>query len=894
MLSTKKIKVLIFLSVTLLSAPFLISIVKAAQLTWTVVTVDAAADVGYYTSLAIDSAGNLHASYWDYHWNDLKYAKKIGSTWTIMPVDTVGDIAYLGTSIDVDSANNPHISYYDYTNGDLKYAQWTGSSWNIQTVDSTGNVGLYSSLALDSNNRAHISYQDYTNGKLKYAHWTGSTWDIETVEPAGSSGSTSSLAIDSNNRPHIAYYQLDYPISNLKYARWTGSAWNFETIESGDNKIGASGVSLILDSSNNPHISYYEDTNNDLKYAKKTGSTWNTETVDASQNVGSPSSIALDSTGYPHIAYYDMYWDDLKYAKLTDYGWFIKNVDNIGDVGDYPSLILDSTDHPHIVYRDETNKNLKYTRDPDEYFYDVTYSSFDDDGDLKDDAVEAVMDVDTTHSGALNVFVFGYLEDSVGHVYGFNSSSWQITSNQEEFGKIVFKLPAEASEGNYDLYLQVSDDSQTLEDIITINNVAYLYPSDISDTGLLTGTVTDLNTGLPMQGIEIYVDETPSEGTFQALTNAAGQYSIELPEGEHEVTAHETEGSLYFDGSATVTIIRDSTTTQDFNLQRSNWMLSISYVGSGTTEPDWGYITFPIDSSVEVHAFPEEGWVLGYWVLDGTNVGNENPYTVTMDADHSLEAIFLEETLGFFVGTVLDAESEAPIGEAQLMINLATFLTDPVGNFEIGLEAGEYDVFVEANGYQSQERQILIEAGGTTEEIFFLQKIESATAVIESSNSMAEQKDIFELEETVYVAGNGYSPSTTYNLYVVEDVATWPDGMIIPTRVPGTAITISSNSEGGIPPTVAWSNPQIIGKYDIIVDVNDNGVYDSGLDALDDGDIEVTAGAQIIPEFPTGIVLTIFVSITLFALIIKKKMFRPQSRKFDQGQINCECFHVFI
>jgi hypothetical protein len=876
-----KFSTIIIITVFLTASFCSITTVSAAQLTWTVQTVDAAADVGEYTSLAIDSAGNLHASYWDHHWNDLKYAKLTGSVWTITPVDTVGEIGYLGTSIDVDSTNNPHISYYDYTNGDLKYARWTGSSWNIQTVDSTGVVGSHSSLALDSNNRAHIIYEDYTNQKLKYAHWTGSTWDIQTVESTDYSGLTSSLAIDSNNRPHIAYYQADYATTYLKYARWTGSAWNFETVESGPVLIGYFGMSLKLDSSNNPHISYFDDVQNNLKYAKKTGTTWTTETVDASQNVGGRSSLSLDSTGHPHIAYWDAYWHDLKYAKLTTHGWFIRNVDNIGNVGDYPSLVLDSTNHPHVVYRDETNKNLKYARDPNEYFFTIATSPFDDDGDLKDDAVEATIDVDTTHSGALNVFVFGYLEDSIGHVYGYNSSSWQITFNQIEPKKIIFKLPAEAAEGNYDLYLQLSDDSQTIEDTRNIYNVAYLYPPTTGNTGLLAGNVTDFNTGLPMQGIEIYVDETPTMGTYKALTNAAGQYSIELPEGEHEITAHETEGSLYSDGTATVTIIQNTTTIQDFHLQRKNWALSTSKVGSGTTEPPSGIITHPDGSQVEVNASPEEGWILAYWLLDGVNVGNENPYTVTMNSDHSLEAVFLEETeIGIFWGTVLDAESETPIGEAHLIIHFSTFQTDPGGNFEIELEAGEYTVLVEAIGYQSQERQVTVEAGGDTEEIFLLQNIESYTATIESSNSVAEQKDFFELGETVYVAGNGYSPSTTYNLYVVEDVETWIEGMPIPTRISGTATTISSNTEGGITPTVAWSNPQIEGKYDIIVDVNDNGFYDPEVDALDDSDIEVTAG-MVVPEFSTFPLLSLFIALSVFAFLFNQtsKKKRPPSLK---------------
>ncbi|MCW4054177.1 MAG: hypothetical protein NWE84_04560 [Candidatus Bathyarchaeota archaeon] len=134
---------------------------------------------------------------------------------------------------------------------------------------------------------------------------------------------------------------------------------------------------------------------------------------------------------------------------------------------------------------------------------------------------------------------------------------------------------------------------------------------------------------------------------------------------------------------------------------------------------------------------------------------------------------------------------------------------------------------------------------------------------------MAEQKDFFDLGETVYVAGNGYSPSTTYNLYVVEDVETWTEGMLIPTRIAGTATTISSNSEGGITPTIAWSNPQIEGKYDIVVDVNDNGFYDLGVDALDDSDIEVTAG-MVIPEFSAFHFLSLFITLAVFAVFVNQ------------------------
>ena len=203
---------------------------------------------------------------------------KAQPAWNIQTVDSTGDVGY-STSLVLDSSGNPHISYIDDTNSDLKYAKWTGTTWNIQTVDATGTDGYYYvSLALDSAGNPHISYCDMpiVNGErnydLKYAKWTGSAWNIQTVDSAENVGWFNSIALDSSGNPHISYYDMkngttyfDVTDGDLKYAKWTGSVWNIQTVDStGD--VG-SGTSIVLDSGNNPHISYCDVTNGDLKYA---------------------------------------------------------------------------------------------------------------------------------------------------------------------------------------------------------------------------------------------------------------------------------------------------------------------------------------------------------------------------------------------------------------------------------------------------------------------------------------------------------------------------------------------------------------------------------------------------------------------------------------------------
>ena len=87
----------------------------------------------------------------------------------------------------------------------------------------------------------------------------------------------------------------------------------------------------------------------------------------------------------------------------------------------------------------------------------------------------------------------------------------------------------------------------------------------------------------------------------------------------------------------------------------------------------------------------------------------------------------------------------------------------------------------------------------------------------------------------------------------MDDVATWSDQDPIPSRVAGTALTVTSDGSGDVTPSLAWALPLVPGKYDIVVDTDGDVVYDAGTDALDDSDIDVAPGGfLVIPEYALG------------------------------------------
>ncbi len=143
---------------------------------WVINVVDVGSKTGMIPSIGIDSTGKVYIVYFGLTvgtQNDfLKCATLTASGWNITTVDS-GIGVGLGSSMALDSHGYPHISYYNAGDGELRYAWWNGTAWNIKIADSQLGSNLqYTSIKMDSKDNAHISYYDSVNKTLKYAYIT--------------------------------------------------------------------------------------------------------------------------------------------------------------------------------------------------------------------------------------------------------------------------------------------------------------------------------------------------------------------------------------------------------------------------------------------------------------------------------------------------------------------------------------------------------------------------------------------------------------------------------------------------------------------------------------------------------------------------------------------------
>lgn len=84
-------------------------------------------------------------------------------------------------------------------------------------------------------------------------------------------------------------------------------------------------------------------------------------------------------------------------------------------------------------------------------------------------------------------------------------------------------------------------------------------------------------------------------------------------------------------------------------------------------------------------------------------------------------------------------------------------------------------------------------------------------------------------DQPVYAMGGGFPANTDIDVCITED-ALWVPGVtqIAPLVVDDACATVHTDGDGAFGPDLIWDTPLIVGQYDIVFDVNQNGVFDNG------------------------------------------------------------------
>jgi hypothetical protein len=341
---------------------------------WTVENVDASAQ---FTSLAVDSEGNVHVAYaFGSAGYDLKYAFRASDTakWFNMLLEK--EYSSYATNISVDPSENPHICL---TPREVKYASWDGKTWRIQQIDPAGGTAEFNcSLAFSKDGAAHLTWYQTRNAgnqgflHIKYANLSGGVWTARTIDFDRECGKWNSVVVDSEGHPHVAYSV--FPPGELKYGVFDGKDWHITAVDSpgtGTTRYPTGmGVSLAPKDQGEYFMSFYEspgydgDTRNpgSLKVAHLVNAKWHIETVDQVFKGQSWTEYAtmleLDKHGNPHISYED--GGALKHAYWDGERWRVQLLVAAGG-GDktlYSSMKIAPDDTVYISYRDPFDGSL--------------------------------------------------------------------------------------------------------------------------------------------------------------------------------------------------------------------------------------------------------------------------------------------------------------------------------------------------------------------------------------------------------------------------------------------------------------------------------------------------------------------------------------------------------
>jgi parallel beta-helix repeat protein len=216
------------------------------------------------------------------------------------------------------------------------------------------------------------------------------------------------------------------------------------------------------------------------------------------------------------------------------------------------------------------------------------------------------------------------------------STKWTASKAGSHVVKVVADVPMEANKTNNVATrgIIVGEHNVAITSVTPAKNI-------VSPGEILIINVTAINKGNFIETFNL---------TLYANTTVIRTLTITLESGNCTTVtiAWNTAGYAY--GNYTIrayiepvpreTITEDNTYIDGTVQILQTYTLTITTTAGGTTSPTPGTYTYTAGSTVQVTAIPSSGYIFDHWELNGSNVGSANPYTIHIDNNYILKAIF--------------------------------------------------------------------------------------------------------------------------------------------------------------------------------------------------------------------------------------------------------------
>jgi len=280
--------------------------------------------------------------------------------------------------------------------------------------------------------------------------------------------------------------------------------------------------------------------------------------------------------------------------------------------------------------------------------------------------------------------------------------------------------------------------------------------------------------------------------------------------------------------------------------------LTITTTVGGTTDPAPGTYSYTVNSTVQVTAIPEANYLFDYWELGDANVGSANPIEVLMDSDHSIQAVFAQVTHQLTI-TSTEGGTTDPAPGTHTFVNGTVVLVTALP--DVGYSFGYWRL--EGEVRTVNPITILVAADGTLEAFFVDDIPPSIGSPVQDPLGDVEPRQNVSVTVGVTDLGTGVYNVTLW--YSADNGATW-----LPLNMTETSPNTYQTTIPGYE-NCTWITYKIV-AYDTAENhaVNDNNGY--------------YYKYYVIPEFPSTILLPLFMLLSMLATVFTKKRFLRKLR----------------